>query len=127
MPAEPAPHTGRVLLVDDDPAAAERFATALRAQGYTVALATDSLQGLVAVEAWMPALVVLDWALPFIPGRIFLSSLRVGLDEPPPVLVLDGTNPSEALVAGASAVVAPTADPALVVQTVQTMLMPEGG
>ena len=77
-----------VLIVDDDVAQAEQVAAVLEAVGFRTVRAADAVEGLVAVEERQPDLVVLDWQLPFIDGRIFIRALRAGLERPPPVVVL---------------------------------------
>ena len=95
-----------ILVVDDDAAAAAGMADALTAAGYGVRIAPNSLEGLIAVEQQPPALIVLDWGLPFIAGHIFLWALRAGVYDPPPVVALvDRTSdPASVCAAGARAV-----------------------
>ena len=118
----------RVLIVVADATMARRLATALETAGYDVIVTTDGLDGLVAIEEDHPALVVLDWALPFIDGPIFLHALRAGLPAPPPVLaLLDATtDPAEAQRLGvlASLVLVPSTDTDQLVQLVHTLLLP---
>ena len=77
-----------VLIVDDDVHQAAAISAALHAAGYRAQHRTDSLAGLVAVEEEVPAVVILDWGLPFVDGAIFLSALRPGLPALPPVIAL---------------------------------------
>ena len=95
----------RILVIDDDQEQANRMAARLMAAGYHVTCATDSLEGLVAVEDESPDLVILDWAMPFITGAIILKVMRTGLKRPPPVIAVIGSdvNPDEILAAGAGA------------------------
>ncbi len=98
----------RILVVTGDAAAAADLKAALTAAGYAVLLRADSLDGLIAVENESPALVVLDWAMPFIDGAIFVHALRAGLRHPPPVVAFagPGTDPAHVRDAGAAAVLA---------------------
>ncbi len=92
----------RVLVVMADAEAAVPAVAALLRAGHDARWEVDSLSALVATEDWLPALIVLDWGMPFISGEIFLSSLEVGLDAAPPVvaLVAPGTaGPSPARIA----------------------------
>src|SRR5262245_32036515 len=113
----------RILVVSADTGVASAASAALGAAGYDVRWERDSLAGLVAVESWQPALVVLDWALPFISGAIFLHTLTTGLAAPPPVIALvDPAAVADARRAGASAaLVRPVAIPQ-VVQRVDELL-----
>ena len=116
----------RVLIVDDDVDRATRLATALAGVGYAVSLRDNSLEGLVAVEDEQPALVILDWGLPFIDATTFLHALRAGLPIPPPVVALldAATDPAAAARAGARASLHTAADPNEIVQLVRALLPP---
>ncbi len=78
----------RILIVDDDAVQAAAIIRVLTAAGYAVSHRRDGFAGLIAVEQEQPALVVLDWTLPFITGEIFLHALQAGLDRPLPVVAL---------------------------------------
>src|SRR5574337_824001 len=54
----------RILVVEDEPAIAELVAINLRANGHEVAIAANAEAAQRAVDAVLPALVVLDWMLP---------------------------------------------------------------
>jgi two-component system phosphate regulon response regulator PhoB len=54
----------RILVVEDEPAIAELVAINLRHNGHEVAIAADADAAQRAVDAVLPALVVLDWMLP---------------------------------------------------------------
>ncbi len=114
-----APH---LLLVTHDAARGAALEATLRAAGYRVDWRRDALQGLVAAEELAPMLIVLDWALPYVSGAVFLEVLRVGLASPPPVIVLAGTDPDAPRTAGARAVLAPTADRTALLQAVRALL-----
>ncbi len=116
----------RVLIVVADATVAMRLAIALETVGYEVIVTTDGLDGLVAIEEEHPALVVLDWALPFIDGPIFLHALQAGLPAPPPVLALldTTTDPAQAQQVGARASLVPSTDTDQLVQLVHTLLLP---
>ena len=113
----------RVLVVDDDPTLTATLARVLTDAGYEVHTTSDPLTGLVAVEDLVPALVVVDWQLPFLGGAIFTRVLREVLDRPPPVLVLDDTSqPELALAEGAQAVLSTPPDEAAIVALVQQLI-----
>ncbi len=81
----------QVVVVYDDDREAEMIVLALRAEGYRVCRARDSLDGLIAVEQIAPAVIVLKWEMPFIDGEIFTHAVRTGLAKPPPVVVCGGS------------------------------------
>jgi two-component system OmpR family response regulator len=94
----PGPTT-RVLVVDDEPAIAELVATALRYEGFEVESVGDGRRALEVVDAFRPALVVLDVMLPGIDGfevqrRLADGGVRV------PVLFLTAKDATEDKVHG---------------------------
>ena len=113
-----------ILVVDDDPAETAALAQALTAAGYQVSTRPDSLAGLSAVEEEQPALVILDWDLPFIGGDIFLLALRTGLPAPPPVVALldPRDDPAGARAAGAYTSLPQPVDPDALVRVVAAIL-----
>ena len=114
----------RILVIDDDQEQANRMAARLMAAGYHVTCATDSLEGLVAVEDESPDLVILDWAMPFITGAIIVKVMRTGLGRPPPVIAVIGgdVNPDEVLAAGAGACLRAPTDTAVLARLVDELL-----
>ena len=58
----------RVLVVDDEPSITELVALALRYEGFTVEKAATGRAALAAVEAFKPALIILDVMLPDLSG-----------------------------------------------------------
>src|SRR5947208_12179109 len=58
-----------ILVVEDEAAIAELIALNLRHAGFEVTIAGDAEQALLAVDAVLPSLVVLDWMLPGQGGR----------------------------------------------------------
>ena len=66
----------QVLIVEDDPAAREMLASALRMTGYQVRTAEDGLGGLRLLEAYNPDVVVLDLMLPIATGFEVLHEIR---------------------------------------------------
>ncbi|MBW8759442.1 MAG: sigma-54-dependent Fis family transcriptional regulator [Burkholderiales bacterium] len=84
-----SPETGRVLLVDDEPAFQRLGGSFLRDLGHAVTVAGDGEQALAAFEHQRPELVLLDLAMP--PHR----DPEIGLEMIPrfgglPVIVLTG-------------------------------------
>ena len=66
----------RILVVEDEPAIAELIAINLRHAGFEVVLAEDADAAQHAVDAVLPALVVLDWMLPGRSGHALLRQWR---------------------------------------------------
>jgi signal transduction histidine kinase/CheY-like chemotaxis protein len=93
-----------VLVVDDDPQAAELICSPLRAAGLTVVVAQDALSALELAERLSPVAVTLDLHMPGIDGWALLKQLkRSPLTARIPVIVcsvLDKSN--RALLLGAS-------------------------
>lgn len=65
-----------VLIVEDDPGAAEAFEHILKAEGYGVCVAPDAQSAFVEIERALPAAVVLDLHLPITDGLEVLRGLR---------------------------------------------------
>jgi len=66
----------RVLVVEDEPSFVEALQVALAREGYEVEVATDGRQGLEAVRAVRPDVVLLDLMLPGLPGLDVLQAIR---------------------------------------------------
>jgi two-component system, OmpR family, response regulator len=58
----------RILVVDDEPSILDAVGTALRYEGFDVVTAANGRDALAVVAQQGPALCVLDWMLPDIPG-----------------------------------------------------------
>lgn len=65
-----------VLLIDDDPLICELVTVSLSNVGYTVGCLQDGQRALDVIERKRPALVLLDCAMPFVPGIEVLRRLR---------------------------------------------------
>src|SRR5436309_10996852 len=85
-----------VLVVEDDEATAAFLADNLSADGYTVATAGGSAEGLRAIESRGPTLVVLDLVLADGDGLELLDRVRTAdglatrIDPDLPVIVISG-------------------------------------
>jgi CheY-like chemotaxis protein len=65
-----------ILVIDDDAAIRATVADILEAEGYAVAVATNGLEGLHAVERALPMLVLLDMRMPVLDGWGFARALQ---------------------------------------------------
>ena len=114
----------RILVVDNNVRQAVVVIHALTGAGYDVIDCADSLGGLIALEEQSPALVILAWGMPFVGGRIFLDVVRIGLPNPPPVVVLADVQVDAAEIwrAGASACLETPPDRDALLHTVRRLL-----
>ena len=94
-----------VLIVDDCEDVADMCAFLFQRQGLDVRCACDGEQGLRAVAARRPDLIVLDMMMPNVDGLEFLERLAAMTAAPPPVLAYSGFDKlgELALSSGASA------------------------
>jgi CheY-like chemotaxis protein len=69
--------TGRLLIIDDDPAVRQVFATILRRRGHEVRAAANADDGLHDVRTFAPDAVLVDLRMPMINGFGFLYRLRI--------------------------------------------------
>lgn len=65
-----------ILIVEDDPGAAEAFEHMLKAEGYGIRVILDAESALVEIARAVPAAVLVDLHLPIIDGLEFLRRLR---------------------------------------------------
>jgi two-component system, OmpR family, KDP operon response regulator KdpE len=79
-----------VLVVEDEPAVAEVLATALRARGHQVDVATTGREALAMASMIEPDVVLLDLALPDVDGIEVCRRLRRWFKNPIMVLTADG-------------------------------------
>jgi CheY-like chemotaxis protein len=79
-----------VLVVDDDPDAAEAFAEVLQCEGHHVRLAYDGEEGIREARSLLPDLVLLDVDMPMLDGPGMAQLMLVynmGLEQVPIILV----------------------------------------
>ncbi|MGH9902314.1 MAG: sigma-54-dependent transcriptional regulator, partial [Pyrinomonadaceae bacterium] len=67
---------GRVLIVDDEPSAAESLSEILTALGYETAAAPDGLAGLERAEVFRPSVIITDVLMPRLDGFGLLREVR---------------------------------------------------
>jgi len=66
----------KILVVDDDPDILEALTITLEAQGYQVVTAKDGIDGLAALKAGKPDLMILDLLMPKMDGFAVCKELR---------------------------------------------------
>jgi CheY-like chemotaxis protein len=71
-----APHTKRILVIEDDDAVRYVVADALQDAGFAVALATDGIDALDQIDQHPPDAILLDLAMPAMDGWGFLEACR---------------------------------------------------
>jgi CheY-like chemotaxis protein len=87
----------RILVVEDDPQLRDMYRTALRAAGYAVTAVEDGTDALRHIEQGLPAVVILDLALPRLDGRDVHRELKSRPDTRDiPIVVVTGADVSEA-------------------------------
>ena len=91
----------KLLVVDDEPRAAELTAELLRRAGYTVDIAVSGTEALERVRTSSPDLMLLDYDMPDMEAPEVLDLLRSGADRVAfPVIILTGArhSPSDQVV-----------------------------
>jgi DNA-binding NtrC family response regulator len=86
------PPIGRVLIVDDEPLVAEMLQAVVTALGYTARTAATGPDALRMLEEFSPDVVLLDMALPDVPGEIVLDSLHATHPRLPVVMLTGNTD-----------------------------------
>ncbi len=68
---------GRLLIIEDEPALADIYATMMKTAGYEVALALDGVDGLEKALRGQPDLIMLDLIMPLKDGFEVLRDLKL--------------------------------------------------
>jgi two-component system KDP operon response regulator KdpE len=93
----------KILIVDDEPQITRVLRTALSTQGYSLNIAANGVEGMEAVHAWKPDLVITDVSMPEMNGVELCREIRAVSTIP--IIVLSVRNQDlikiEALDAGA--------------------------
>jgi two-component system, OmpR family, response regulator MprA len=92
----------RILVVDDDPGICDSLERALRREEYTVTVARDGEEALVAIESQCPDAVILDVSMPKLDGLSVCRRLRAAGSRVP-ILVLTARHSLGDRVAGLDA------------------------
>jgi len=80
---------GRVLVIEDDPTAAELLERRLQEEGFEVVVTTDGSSGLRLARETKPAIITLDLGLPDVNGLDVLAALKADKDlADTPILVI---------------------------------------
>lgn len=115
----------KVLLVDDEPEITRNLAPLLERSGFVVAVASDGEEALRKIEAFDPALVVLDVLMPRLNGREVLRQLRRA-DNWTPIILLtqvgEATERAMALEEGADDYLNKPFDPHELIARIHTIL-----
>jgi CheY-like chemotaxis protein len=82
--------TYRILIVDDNEAAAEGLSKLLTFRGHTLRLAHSGEGVLTAAQNFIPEVIILDIGLPDIDGYQVAERLRRGLPYAPVLIALTG-------------------------------------
>src|SRR5260221_1890637 len=94
----------RILVVDDSEANRDIIVTRLRAHGYETSEAADGEQGLAAVNACGPDLILLDVAMPKLDGIEVCRRLKSDTMRPfTPIVILTARTDTKDVVAGLDA------------------------
>src|SRR5215470_3149528 len=117
----------RILVIDDSDANRDIIVTRLRAQGYEMAEAADGEQGLAAVNAWTPDLILLDVTMPKLNGLEVCRRLKGDGRRPftPIILLTARTDTSDVVAgldAGADEYLTKPIDPAALLARVRSVL-----
>nr|MEA2797594.1 two-component system, response regulator, stage 0 sporulation protein [Phenylobacterium sp.] len=92
-PQDPAGHaSGKVLLIDDDPALLWLMGQAFQAAGYKTLSAENGRQGLRLLDAYKPDLVVTDIVMPEMEGIGAIMQIRRKA-SPPKIIAISGAGP----------------------------------
>ena len=102
--------TGRVLIVEDEPAVGQVAAAVLTDEGHEVRWVANGRDGLTLLIEWGPDVIVLDLMMPVMDGRTFRAEQRrlLGPAALAPVIVLSGAREARAVAAEIGAVAAIT-------------------
>ena len=108
----------RILVIEDDPALATMYETALSFAGFDVIVVGDGLTALEDIDEEHPDLVVLDLRLPQLDGSTILREIAATPDTRAiPVIVVTGDEADD--LQSPSVILHKPCDPALLVAAVE--------
>jgi len=82
------PEDARILVVDDDRFFLRVLEKRLSSERYQVQCATDGREGMKAIVAWEPDLVLSDWMMPEVDGLELCQSVKTGLGDAAPYFIV---------------------------------------
>jgi len=104
LAAELNPHSGRILVADDDPMNRSLFQRLLQAQGHEVLLAEDGQQALERACVDKPDVILLDVLMPRLNGLEVCRRLKADRATAPiPILMITGSDDREMRIQGVAA------------------------
>jgi CheY-like chemotaxis protein len=117
----------KILVVDDDKDVLRGLNARLRANGYTVASATDAIQAISVAQQEKPDAIILDIGLPAGDGFVVMERLRSLIPLAHiPIIILTGqdpiTNREKAINAGAQAFLQKPVDSVVLLQAIRKAL-----
>lgn len=103
MKTNDSDRAAKILIVDDEPQITRVLRTALSTQGYSLRVAANGVEGMEAIHAWKPDLIITDVSMPQMNGVELCREIRAVSQIP--IIVLSVRNQDlmkiEALDAGA--------------------------
>lgn len=78
----------RILVVEDDPFFQRVLQKRLATEGYEVLTAEDGREGMKAIVAHEPDVVISDWMMPVVDGLELCQAVKTGLREAAPYFIL---------------------------------------
>ncbi|TBR19861.1 response regulator [bacterium] len=115
MGYHPRMNKGTALICDDDRILARIEEHILKGQGFTVTVTENGQEGLAAVRAQKPGLLILDWEMPVTDGPAVLAALKAEAERPYVIVITSHEAPEKrekALALGADEVLVKPFQPA---------------
>jgi DNA-binding response OmpR family regulator len=78
----------KILIVEDDPFFLRVLQRRITSEGYQAIIAADGREGMKAIVAHEPDLVVSDWMMPEVDGLELCQSVKTGLRDAAPYFIL---------------------------------------
>ncbi len=94
--------TGRILLIEDDPATREVVTEILTAEGCEVQTAVDGRSALALLDSWKPSLILLDLRMPEMDGGAFAHAYRALEGPHAPIVLITASSEDDATEAALS-------------------------
>jgi sigma-B regulation protein RsbU (phosphoserine phosphatase) len=83
-----APAETKILLVEDDPFFIRILQKRINSEGFQTLTAVDGREGMKAIVAHEPDLVISDWMMPEVDGLELCQAVKTGLREASPYFIL---------------------------------------